>query len=307
MASLLSQALIFIQKIKNRFIAKHDYPAKYCLGRTRRFFVIGGSGVILALLAATGIAGAQTVVQSYASTGNVQNDMIVSLANGQSDTVTPATTATLKKIFGVTVSPADTSAILSPGSSSGQSVYVATSGTYEVLVSNQNGAINVGDYITVSSLDGIGMKTGSTEAMVLGKALAAFNGRTNVTNTATLTDGAGKKITVSLTAIPVDVNIIQNPQLNQAPDLPGFLRHITQTVTNKPVDAVRAYISLGVLVITLVVVGIMLYSGVRSTIISIGRNPLSKRSIMSGLLGVGLTAMAIFIVGLIAVYLLLKL
>ena len=101
-------------------------PAKYCLSRSRRFFVIGGSGVVLALLAVTGVAGAQTVVQSYASTGNVQNDMIVSLANGQSDTVTPASTANLKKIFGVTVSPADTSAILSPGSNSGQSVYVAT-------------------------------------------------------------------------------------------------------------------------------------------------------------------------------------
>jgi hypothetical protein len=307
MVSRLSRALGFIKKNKNRFITKLNYSAKYYLGCNRRYIVLSGFAAVLTLTAVTGVAGAQTVVQSYASTGNVQNDMIVSLANGQTDIVTPASTANLKKIFGVTVSPTDTSAILSPSSGAGQSVYVATNGTYEVLVSNQNGVINVGDYITVSSLDGIGMKTGSTEAMVLGKALAAFDGKTNVTNTATLTSGNGKKITVSLTAIPVDVNIIQNPQLNQAPDLPGFLRHITQTVTNKPVDAVRAYISLGVLAITLVVVGIMLYSGVRSSIISIGRNPLSRRSIMSGLLGVGLTAMAIFIVGLIAVYLLLKL
>jgi hypothetical protein len=233
--------------------------------------------------------------------------MIVSLNSGQSDAVAPINTSDIGKMFGVAVSPADTSAILSPGNTNGQLVYVATTGNYDVIVSNQNGAIKVGDYITASSLDGVGMSAGTTQSMVLGKALSSFDGKTDVINTATLVNSVGKKVTVTMADIPVDINIIRNPSLNQAPDLPGFLKHITQAVTPKPVDAVRAYLSLVVLAITVIIVGIMLYSGVRSSIISIGRNPLSKRTIFAGLIGVTVASIAIFIVGMFAVYLLLKL
>ena len=51
----------------------------------------------------------------------------------------------------------------------------------------------------------------------------------------------------------------------------------------------------------------LLWSGVRSGMISIGRNPLSKHSIIQGLMQVIIVAVLIFIIGVFAVYLLLKL
>jgi hypothetical protein len=50
----------------------------------------------------------------------------------------------------------------------------------------------------------------------------------------------------------------------------------------------------------------MFYIGVRSGITAIGRNPLSKKDITKGLLQVILASMVVFIIGLFAVYLLLK-
>ncbi|HEX4774835.1 MAG TPA: hypothetical protein VH234_04940, partial [Candidatus Saccharimonadales bacterium] len=50
----------------------------------------------------------------------------------------------------------------------------------------------------------------------------------------------------------------------------------------------------------------ILWSGVRSGLISLGRNPLSRHTILSGMYKVIFTGLGIFILGLAGVYLLLK-
>ena len=55
------------------------------------------------------------------------------------------------------------------------------------------------------------------------------------------------------------------------------------------------------------IAGSLLYSGIRSSVISIGRNPLSKESITKSLLQIILTSIIIFLIGLFGVYLLLRL
>jgi multisubunit Na+/H+ antiporter MnhB subunit len=93
---------------------------------------------------------------------------------------------------------------------------------------------------------------------------------------------------------------------NTRPNLPNFLITAGQTVANRPVSESRVYISLVILGISAVIAGSMLYAGIRSSIISIGRNPLSKRSIIRSLIQVTLTSLIVFIIGLFAVYLLLR-
>jgi hypothetical protein len=51
----------------------------------------------------------------------------------------------------------------------------------------------------------------------------------------------------------------------------------------------------------------MLYSGIRSGMIAVGRNPLSKKSIMRSLIETVIAGLIVFAVGIFAVYLLLKL
>jgi hypothetical protein len=49
-----------------------------------------------------------------------------------------------------------------------------------------------------------------------------------------------------------------------------------------------------------------LYAGVRSSVISMGRNPLARKTIIRNLIQIVLIALIILVTGLIAVYLLLK-
>ena len=78
-------------------------------------------------------------------------------------------------------------------------------------------------------------------------------------------------------------------------------------MTDKKVSAARIYLGLAVLALTTVITGNLVYSGVRSGMISVGRNPLSKKSIIKSLIQTVIAGLIIFIVGVLAVYLLLKL
>lgn len=251
----------------------------------------------------------QAIVQSYGTDTTIRQGMIVELKKGDTSKVEPLTNTDVTGMQGVAISASDALITLSGNAASTSQIYVATSGRYNVLVSNQNGAIHAGDYISISALDGIGMKAEDTEQTVLGKAGADFTGKgSGVAGTATLKNSFGGTITVTLGSIPVDINIANNPaQGHGIGELPGFLQVASNSIADKPVGAARIYISLAVLFITVLIVGSLLYSGVRNSIVSIGRNPLAKGYIVRGLTQVVLTSIIIFILGLFAVYLLLRL
>ena len=65
--------------------------------------------------------------------------------------------------------------------------------------------------------------------------------------------------------------------------------------------------SLLVLLIASFVSGMLLLSGVKSAMTAIGRNPLAKKAIYRSLVQVVISSLIVFIVGIFAVYLLLKL
>ena len=119
---------------------------------------------------------------------------------------------------------------------------------------------------------------------------------------------SGKKTTVSIGRVSMDISVAQNPLYQKnADNVPGFLNKIATGVANKPVSAARIYISLVVFLLTAIVTGNMLYSGVRSGMIAVGRNPLSKKSIIRSLIQTVIAGLIIFVAGVFAVYLLLKL
>ena len=250
---------------------------------------------------------AQNVPQGYQSDLSIQKGMIVRLKAGDGSKVEPLKQAAQSNMLGVVVAATDAPVSLSRNTDL-QQVYVANNGQYDVLVSDQNGAIKVADYISVSSLTGVGMKATAKDTVVLGKAVSAFDGKTNVDSTATLSGSLGDKKSVTLGRVRVDINVARNPLfVPDAPSgVPQFLSKAAQVVTDRPVGAVRIYASLGVLAVVIVIAGIILYAGVRSGITAIGRNPLAKHSIVRNLITVVLIAMIIFVVGLLAVYLILR-
>ena len=250
----------------------------------------------------------QAVTQSYNADPAVQLGMIVKLKDKDPTTVEPITDSTLTKLLGVVVAPNDSTVTIRPATAMKQQVFVASSGQYTTLVSSQNGAIKPGDFITASAIAGIGMKADEGQSIILGKAAGAFSGTANVIGKVALKNSIGKTTEVSLGRIMVVLDVSHNPLESKSTNyVPGFLARTAQSVADKKVSAARIYLGLAVLALTTVITANLVYSGVRNGMISIGRNPLSKKSIIKSLIQTVIAGLIIFIVGVLAVYLLLKL
>ena len=89
--------------------------------------------------------------------------------------------------------------------------------------------------------------------------------------------------------------------------MPEALERIGQAIAEKEVDPIRIYLSMAITAVSLITAFIVIFSGVKNSIISIGRNPMTKKSIFRALVEIILTSFLILIIGLFAVYLLLKL
>ncbi|MDN5835152.1 MAG: hypothetical protein L0H36_00785 [bacterium] len=249
-----------------------------------------------------------TNLQGYSATKHLNIGTIVELTDAKSQTVQPATQPNMENMFGVSVDQNQLSFKLS-NSKLKNETYVAISGTYNVLVSDQNGSINKGDYITMSAIDGIGMLADTKQKTVLGRSQATFDGKSASLGQSTLKDKDGKtnqRVAVGL--IPVAINITRNPQIESTKvDVPEFLEKLGQQIAEKQVSPIRIYLSMAITAASIIIALVMLYSGVRSAIVSIGRNPMSKKSIFRALAEVILTSILILVIGLFAVYLLLRL
>lgn len=248
---------------------------------------------------------AQTVTQGYGYDQPLQRGMIVQLKKDDATKVEPVSMDTVEQMYGIVVDANDAPVTLSPD---GTKVFVATSGHFDVLVSTQNGPINNGDYITVSAISGIGMKSDTAAPVIIGRALAPFDGNSGLISSAEISDSAGNKRSVALGRIAMDVTVAKNPLLKATePNLPGFLKKAAESIAGKQVSTARAYTAVTLFVISSIVAGVLLYGGVRSGIISIGRNPLSKKTVIRGMLQVILVGISIFLCGVFGVYLILKL
>jgi len=248
----------------------------------------------------------QNVTQGYQSAQNLQYGMIVRLKPGDAGSVEALTSKEPKDMLGVIVPPGESTVSLST-QGPGQEVYVATNGKYNVLVSTQNGPIKEGDYITISSIAGVGMKAESAQPVIVGRTLKGFAGTTDSEGSATLQTAIGQK-KISLGRVLIDISVGRNPLYSKRFEagVPTALSRAAQIVTDQPVSAFRIYAGLAILSLTALISGSVLFVGVRTSMWAIGRNPLAKHAIFRNLVQVLLVALIVFTIGIIAVYLLLK-
>jgi hypothetical protein len=243
---------------------------------------------------ASSVAKADNVVEGFTAQETLRPGQIVSLVDPKARTVkaTPANAGA--SIYGVVVDPSDAPITLVGQDSR---VFVAVTGTYQVLVSVGNGQIKTGDYISISSINGIGAKATPGDPIILGRAASGFNGSNNI-----VTSSGGKNIG----RIYVNIAVAKNPISNSDPTLPAFLRKAADGLANKSVPVIRVYTALLIFGVSLLAAVTVLYSGVQSSLISIGRNPLSRKAIFSGMYKTVFTGLGVFIIGMAGVYLLLK-
>jgi len=247
---------------------------------------------------------AQTITQGYSSDAEIQRATVVSLKLDDPKSVEPTTIDNDERLHGIVVDPNDAPFTLS---TEDEKTFVATTGRFEVFVSNENGPVQAGDFITVSRVGGIGMKAQDSQPFIVGKALSSFNGESGVLSTTSIIDGDQER-TVAIGRALVDIGIAGNPLLKPTKaNLPGFLEKLAENIADKPVNPTRIYIGMVIFIGTTVLSGVLLYSGIRSSMISVGRNPLSKKSITKSMMQVILTSVIILLLGIFAVYLLLRL
>ncbi len=182
-----------------------------------------------------------------------------------------------------------------------KTVQVITNGAASTLVSDINGEVRTGDPVTASPISGVAMKaTESTK--VLGIAQADLSSATQ-TQKERIKDKYGKIKDVKIGRIAVDINVLDlNINGGKNSDVVSGLQTVASSAAGKQVSTVRAVIAFIVLLLALALSIIVLYSGVSSSIRSIGRNPLSKRFVIQGLIQVIFAVFIIMIAAFSVVY-----
>jgi hypothetical protein len=257
-------------------------------------------GLILSLLAAQVAAAVTTISQGYSADKSVAIGSIVALENNTTDHVVAANRKNVDSLFGVIIN--DGSSLISLSSGANKQVQVATSGTVPVLVSDINGPIKQGDQITASPIDGVGMKANSnTKVVGIAQGDPVFSDGSEQT----YKDSAGQQHKTKLGQVPVEISVSYYFKEPDHSVIPAAFQNIANSIAGKPVNPLPIIIGAAIFIITLIVVASIIYSMIRSSIISVGRNPLSQSAVYRDVIQLSALVLGILAVGLVAIYLVL--
>lgn len=261
------------------------------------------TSVVLLAVAFPGVAKAET--QGYNTTDKtITKGMAVSIADNQgtgaNEVILVEKSSVLRadKTLGVVVDP---SADLVAVSANGNQVYVANSGVAQVYVSNINGDPQKGDLLAPSPISGVLMKASEGTKGVIGAALDNFP--TTGLQEVSVKDDNGQALNTKVGLIQVNMDVKFSGS-DQASDK-SLLQKIGEALVRRPVNSTQVIVAMIILSILLFVEGSIIYGAISSSIISLGRNPLAKRTILRGLGQISILVFVVLGIGLAAVYLVL--
>jgi len=241
-----------------------------------------------------------TISQGFTTSDKLPLGSIVSLQNNTSDHVLATTTSNASNILGVVIN--DGSSLMSLSNGQSNQVQVATSGIASVLVSDINGDIVQGDQITASPIQGVGMKA-TDNAKVVG--IAQGSPINNTDKQQFYTDDQGKKQPLILGEVPILVNVTYYFKEPEKTIVPKAIQDLADSIAGKTVNTLPIIISAGIFIITLIVVVSIIYTMIRSSIISVGRNPMSQSAVYRDVIQLSGLVLGILTVALISIYVIL--
>lgn len=261
------------------------------------FLLVAGI-VSIATFLSTATHAVTSISQSYTSSTALPVGSLVSLKKDTSDQVVPASSANVDSLFGVVINP--DSSLLSLSSGKDNQVQIATTGTVQVLVSDINGKVQRGDNITASPIIGVGMRAtgnsriiGTAQGDVSNSSQQAYSGKD------------GKKHPVVVGEVPTLVSVSYFYKQPEKTIIPGAIQNIANALAGKAVNSLPILISGAIFIIMLIAVASMIYSMIRSSIISVGRNPMSQSAVYRNLIQLSSLVLVILAVGLVSIYLVL--
>ncbi len=261
-----------------------------------RVFAFAGLAIGLVFLLPV-IAYASDIVEGFTSGNRLPSGVIVASTVNEETEVELAGSGNADRIVGVISNQQDG---LLTFTSRNTDVYVATSGTSQVYVSDLNGEIRQGDYITASPIKGVGMAADDTTSFVVGVALADYDVN-NSTATTTVTDRTGGTKEVRIGKLQMEISP-RNITVGESNQRQVFVSFLGEAVAGKPVSQTQVVVAMLLFFVLLVLEGSILYGSIYSSVISIGRNPLARRAVYKNLAQVGGISIIVLLVGLGAIY-----
>lgn len=247
------------------------------------------------------VGGASSIAQSFKSDGeDIVTGAIVSIKRDSPGTVELTTADSADRVLGV----AGEDALIELTGEEG-AVKVVTSGEAMAFVSDINGEVNVGDKIAASPIAGVGMKAVNS-GFVIGSAQANLSNVDTEVRVIRDKNGDGQEVRVGAIPVMVDKMFYEAPK-EASSYIPPIIQDIADSLAGRQVSPIRVIAS-GVLVLfALFAVTTIIYSSIKSSIISIGRNPLSRIAVQRSLLQMGLAVLGIMAFAALLVYLVLAL
>jgi len=254
--------------------------------------------IALSIMPIVPVLAGPLISEGYSSSENLSVSTLVSLRENSSDEVTAATNENVENLLGVVVS-ANSSSISITSSVTNQ-IQVATSGTMDVLVSDINGEIARGDYITASPIAGIGMKA-TDNARIIGVAQGTL--QRPVVQSIKNSDGSERE--VSIGQVPVLVNVSSYFKQPERTIIPAAIQNLANSFAGREVSPLPIILSAAIFLVSLIIVVIIVYSMIRNGIISVGRNPLSQSAVYRNVIQMSGLVLAILAAAFVAIYLIL--
>lgn len=251
--------------------------------------------ILIATLLPSSASALTALSQGYSTEAPLSIGSLVSLKKGSNDAVEPSVLANSDSIIGVVVNP--DGSLLSVSNSAGQA-QVATSGVANLIVSDINGEIIQGDQITASPIKGVGMKaTSNTKVIGIAQDKPSYDNKKHE-----YTTESGIKESFKLGQIPIVISVSYYTKAPEKTVIPHALQNIANSVAGKKVSTLPILISSAIFLIMLIAVVSIIYSLIRSSIISIGRNPLAQSAVFRDV--IQLSALVVIIIGvsLLAIY-----
>ena len=292
-----------MRAIKNRKLVGVNQPARLkgyfgVKKSLRRFAFALSTAVILAPAA----AGAVTLIsQGYVSDSQLPSGSIVSLKKDSSTNVEMSMTDNVNNIIGIVINSGNSQLTIT--STTGTQVQVATSGIEQILASNMNGDIVAGDQITASPINGVGMKA-TASSKVIGVAQGKFPNST--ASKQEYTDKNKEKHSTQIGNVAVLINVAYYYKQPEKTIIPAAVQNIANALAGKPVNTLPILLSLGIFIVTLIVVVSIIYSLIHSSIISVGRNPMSQAAVYRNVIQLSVLVLIILSVSVTAIYLILR-
>ena len=255
------------------------------------------SGFCATLLAPAALA-LTMISESFQANDQIPVGSLVSLVKDSQTQVEQSATSNVDNLIGVAINP--DSALLSIATGNQKQIQVATSGTMTVLVSSLNGTIKRGDHVTASPLRGLGMLANGN-VRVIGIA----QGDMTSTREQTIKDIDGKDQKVQIGEVPVLVNVAYFFKQPDKSVVPAALQNVANTLAGRQVQPLPIIISGAIFLVTIIIVASIIFSMIRHSIISVGRNPMSQSAVYRDVIQLSALVIGILTVATVAIYLVL--